>query len=82
VYRVWGPDVRSIARAARVLPYVHAARATGRFARVEVRRDRAPETSRVLADLRALAGVEVWFAEQTPPDMESTLIALAGGLAA
>jgi ABC-2 type transport system ATP-binding protein len=82
VYRVWGPDVRSIARAARVLPYVHAARATGRFARVEVRRDRAPETSRVLADLRALASVEVWFAEQTPPDMESTLIALAGGLAA
>src|SRR5439155_1224292 len=36
LYRAWGDDVHAIARAARTLPYVQAARATGRFVRVEV----------------------------------------------
>src|SRR5207247_430661 len=54
VYRAWG-DARAIARAARALPYVEGARATGRFARIEVRRGEAPGAARLLADLAALA---------------------------
>jgi ABC-2 type transport system ATP-binding protein len=77
LYRVWGDNVRAIARAARDLPYVQGARATGRFARIEVRRDRTPGGGRVLDDLRAMAGGVVRFAEQAPPDMESAFIALA-----
>ena len=61
-------------------PTIQAARATGRFARVEVARDRTPGAARVLADLRALPGADVWLAEQTPVDMESTLLALARGM--
>jgi len=80
LYRAWGDDARAIARAARALPYVQAARATGRFARVEVPRDRSPDAPRVLADLRALPSAGVWLAEQVPVDMESTLLALARGL--
>jgi ABC-2 type transport system ATP-binding protein len=80
LYRAWGDDARAIARAARALPYVQAARATGRFARVEVARDRTPGPARVLADLRALPGAGVWLAEQAPVDMESTLLALARGM--
>ena len=80
LYRVWGDDARSIARAARALPYVQAARATGRFARVEVPRDRTPGAVRVLAELRALPNVDVWLAEEAPVDMESTLLALARGM--
>jgi len=79
VYRAWGGDARAIARAARALPYVAGARATGRFARIEVRREGAPGTARVLADLGALAGARVNFAEEAPLDMEATLLALAGG---
>jgi len=79
VYRAWGEAARTIARAARALPYVSAARATGRFARVEVARERSPGTARVLADLGALAGARVSFAEEAPLDMESTLLALSGG---
>jgi len=79
LYRAWGDDARSIARAARALPYVHGARATGRFARIEVRRDRTPGTPAVLHDLTTLAG-RVRFAEQAAADMESTLLALAQGL--
>jgi ABC-2 type transport system ATP-binding protein len=80
LYRAWGDDARGVARAARALPYVQAARATGRFARVEVARDRTPGAARVLADLRALANADVWLAEQAPVDMESTLLALARGV--
>jgi ABC-2 type transport system ATP-binding protein len=75
LYRAWGDDARAIARAARALPYVDGARATGRFARVEVRREAAPDTARVLDDLGALpAGVRL--AEALPVDMETTLLAL------
>jgi len=80
LYRAWGDDARAIARAARTLPYVQAARATGRFARVEVPRDQSPGTARVLGDLRALPGAGVWLVEQLPVDMESTLLALARGM--
>src|SRR5207245_650650 len=78
VYRAWGEDARTIARAARALPYVEGAWATGRFARVEVRRAQAPGGARVVTDLTALAGGAVSFAEEAPADMESTLRALSG----
>ena len=77
VYRVWGGDGRTVARAARTLPYVQAARATGRYARLEVMRTRAPEPERVLRDLAALPGGAVRLAEPLPTDMESTLLALS-----
>ncbi len=80
LYRAWGDDARAIARGARTLPYVQAARATGRFTRIEVPRDQSPGTARVLGELRALPGAGVWLAEQVPVDMESTLLALARGL--
>jgi len=79
VYRAWGDDARAIARAARALDYVAGARATGRFARIEVRRDATPDPARVLADLRRVAGGTVRFAEAAPPDMESAFLAIAGG---
>ena len=79
VYRAWGDDVRAIARAARALDYVAGARATGRFARIEVRRDATPDPARVLADLRRVAGGTVRFAEAAPPDMEAAFLAIAGG---
>jgi ABC-2 type transport system ATP-binding protein len=82
VYRAWGADARAIVRTVRQLPYVEGARATGRFARLEVRRDRSPGERRVLEDLRALPGGLVAFAEQAPPDMESVFLGLAQGLAA
>ena len=74
LYRAWGDDARAIARAARALPYVDGARATGRFARVEVRRDAAPDPARVLRDLGALPAVRL--AEALPVDMETALLAL------
>jgi ABC-2 type transport system ATP-binding protein len=80
LYRAWGDDVRKIAQAARSLPYVAGARATGRFARVEVRRNDTPGARAVLHDLTSLPGGGVRFAEQAPIDMESTLLALAQGV--
>jgi ABC-2 type transport system ATP-binding protein len=77
LYRAWGDDVRAIASAARALPYVAGARATGAAARIEVRRERSPGAERVLHDLDGLAG-GVRFAEHLPVDMETTLLALAG----
>jgi len=77
LYRAWGDDARTIANAARALPYVAGARATGAAARIEVRRERSPGTDRVLHDLNALAG-GVRLAEHLPVDMETTLLALAG----
>jgi len=77
LYRAWGDDPRVIARAARQLPYVAGARATGGFARVEVHRARTPGPRRVMQELAALPDAGVHFAEQAPLDMESTLLALA-----
>jgi ABC-2 type transport system ATP-binding protein len=76
LYRVWGDDPRAIAAAARELPYVGEARASGRYARVEVPRARTPGTARVLADLAALPA-RVHVAERAPLDTETTLLALA-----
>ena len=77
LYRAWGDDARAIATAARALPYVAGARATGAAARIEVRREGSPGTEGVLRDLDGLAG-GVRFAEHLPVDMETTLLALAG----
>jgi ABC-2 type transport system ATP-binding protein len=74
-YRLWGDDARAIARAARGIAYVQGARATGRFARVEVRRNRAPGAGEVQRDLAALPGVQL--AEPVEVDMESTFVALS-----
>src|SRR5262245_35221641 len=79
LYRVWSDDPRAVATAARALPYVAGARATGAKARVEVRHAQSPGTDRVLTDLSGLADGAVHFAEQLPVDMETTLLALAGG---
>jgi drug efflux transport system ATP-binding protein len=77
VYRAWGEDVHAIARAVRALPYVAGARATGRFVRVDVHRDRTPGPVRVIADLAALPDAGVRFAERVEVDMEAALIALS-----
>jgi len=75
LFRVWAEDPRSVARAARALPYVNGARASGGHARVEVGGERAPDDTRIVRDLLGIAGAR--FAERTPVDMESTLLALA-----
>jgi len=77
LYRAWGDDPRAIAQAARRLPYVAGARATGRFARIEVRRQATPGADQVMRDLRQLPDAGVRFAEARPLDMESVLLALA-----
>ena len=77
LYRAWGDDPRAIAHAARGLGFVAGARAAGRYARVEVRRDRTPGAAAVLRALSGLHGAQVRFSEQRPADMESTLLALA-----
>ncbi len=82
LYRAWGDDPRGIARAARQLPYTAGARATGRFARIEVRHDRSPGAAQVVRELAALPDAGVRFAEPAPIDMESTLLALARGVIA
>ena len=78
-YRVWGDDGRTLARAARALPYVRTTRGRTRVARVEVAHAEAPSPADVLRALRALPGGTPRFAEPLAPDMESTLLALAGG---
>jgi len=80
LYRAWGDDPRAIARAARLLPYVDGARATGRFARIEVRRSATPGAAGVSRDLLRLADASVRFVEPRPIDMESALLALARGV--
>jgi ABC-2 type transport system ATP-binding protein len=77
LYRVWGDAPRTIARAARALPYVVAAHATGRYTRVEVPASRTPGSTQVLHDLAALANVTVHLVEQLPVDTESMLLALS-----
>ncbi|HTY18351.1 MAG TPA: ABC transporter ATP-binding protein [Myxococcota bacterium] len=79
LYRAWGPQPRAIAQAARSLGYVGAARASGRFTRVEVPSERSPGAARVRADLAALPGVRV--VEPLAVDMETALVALARGSA-
>ncbi len=76
LYRAWGEDPRSIARAARALPYVEGARAAGRYARVEVPRAHTPGAAHVRRDLEALSGA-VDLVEELPVDMETTLLHLA-----
>jgi len=75
LFRVWGADERGLARAARALPYVSASRACAGFARVEVGGEPIPDDAQILRELSSLEGA--WFAERTPVDMESTLLALA-----
>ena len=77
LYRAWGENPRAIARASRKLPFVYGARAAGRYARVEVHRDRSPGSAAVSRALRELDGANVTLAEQREPDMESTLLALS-----
>jgi ABC-2 type transport system ATP-binding protein len=75
VFRLWGEQPRSVARAARALPWVDDAHDAGRFARVSVRRPDAPERSTLTAQLAGLAGVAL--VEPIAVDMEATLLALA-----
>jgi ABC-2 type transport system ATP-binding protein len=77
LYRAWGDDPRAIAKSVRALDYVDGARATGKFARIEVRRDRSPGAERVLRDLWSLREQGVRLAEQAPLDIESMLLALS-----
>jgi ABC-2 type transport system ATP-binding protein len=70
VLRLWGPDARAIAHAARAVPGVSDARAVGRFARVEIDRERRDDA---VASLRRLPNAAVVLLEQVPPDMESML---------
>jgi ABC-2 type transport system ATP-binding protein len=77
LYRAWSDDPRATAREARALPWVSSARASGRFVRVEVARDRTPGAERVLEGLRSLPRHPARVAEPAPLDMESTLLALA-----
>ncbi len=80
LYRVWSDRSRDVAAAARTLPYVAGARATGRYARVEVPAARSPGTDTVLRDLNRLAPDAAQFVERVPVDMETTLLSLAGGI--
>jgi ABC-type multidrug transport system ATPase subunit len=75
LFRVWGDDPRGLARAARALSYVRAARACAGFARVEVGGGAVPDDRAVLQGLTALDGAA--FAERAEADMETTLLALA-----
>jgi ABC-2 type transport system ATP-binding protein len=77
LYRAWGDAPRALARAARALPFVTGARASGRFARIEVAAARSPGADAVLAALAELRDVRL--AESLAVDMESTLLALARG---
>jgi len=77
-YRVWGDDPRAAARAAREMPYVAAARASGRFARIEITHAESPGALALQRTLATLPGARL--AEPLPPDMESTLLALSRGL--
>ena len=75
LYRAWGDDPRALARAARTLAYVASARASGGFARIEVRPEHTPGEARVLRDLAALGPVQ--FVEPAPLDVEAMLLHLA-----
>ncbi len=81
LYHAWGDSPRDIARAARQLPFVLAARPTGSFARVEVARSQSPGATQVFAALSQLPGAKVSFVERAAIDMEATLLHLARGAA-
>ncbi len=78
LYRAWSDDARALVPAVRALPYVAAARATGRYVRVEVPASTSPGADRVVRDLAAVDGGRVRFAEAVPVDMETALLALSG----
>jgi ABC-type multidrug transport system ATPase subunit len=80
LYRVWGADPRALAQAARGLPWVARARATGRFARVEVATGRSPGAALALGGLAGLPGARL--VEAVPLDMETALLALSRDAAA
>jgi len=75
LYRVWGPEPRALARAARALPWVGAVRSSGRFARVEAPAARSPGEAAAREALAALPGARI--VERVPVDMETTLLALS-----
>ena len=77
LYRAWGDDPRAIARAARALPYVDEARATGRFARIEVPRPRTPGRRAGARAISPRCRRRCASPSAPPLDMESTLLALA-----
>jgi ABC-2 type transport system ATP-binding protein len=77
LYLVWSADPRAVAAAARQLPYVLGARATGRVTRVEVSAADSPGPSRVVSDIKALPAAQVWFTVPAAVDTESMLLALA-----
>lgn len=79
LYRVWCSQARTVATAARTLPYVAGTHAAGRYARVEVPAVRSPGSATVLRDLRSLSGAMPHFVERVPVDMETMLLALARG---
>ncbi|HEX2486444.1 MAG TPA: ABC transporter ATP-binding protein [Myxococcota bacterium] len=79
LYRVWGGEPRSVARAARGLAFVSNARADGRFARVEVNAARSPGARAVRAALEALPGA--LLAEAAPLDLQAAFVDLARGAA-
>ena len=75
LYRAWSDDARHVARAARALPWAAAARASGRYVRIEVERATGPDPQTATRAIAALPGVTL--VEALPPDMESTLRHLA-----
>jgi ABC-2 type transport system ATP-binding protein len=77
LYRVWCDDPRAIAHAARALPWVRGARATGNAVRVEVDKERSPGADAVTAALAGLANGAVHLVDHPEADMESVLLALA-----
>jgi ABC-2 type transport system ATP-binding protein len=75
LYRAWTDDARHVAKAARTLPWAAAARASGRFVRIEVERATGPDPATITRAIESLPGV--MLVESLPPDMESTLRHLA-----
>ena len=75
IYRAWTDDARHVAKAARTLPWAAAARASGRFVRIEVERATGPDPATITRAIESLPGV--MLVESLPPDMESTLRHLA-----
>jgi ABC-2 type transport system ATP-binding protein len=75
LYRVWGEDPRALARAARQLPRVSGARASGQSARVEVAGAGDAEPGAAREVLGALPGAAL--VEPLPIDMAAVLLCLA-----
>ncbi|MDH3521441.1 MAG: ABC transporter ATP-binding protein [Myxococcales bacterium] len=77
LYRVWGDDARTLARAARALAYVREALPGTGWVRVELAAPHSPGAERVVRDLLDLPGARL--VETLSLDMQSTLLALARG---